>query len=199
MKARISTALAAAVLAIGFSAPASAATVTFGPFPDAAQMNPTADSTTGTVFENVVGSISGVRRSPWQGSAIDENDSTSYYTSVSGNSSASYDFGMSMREISFLWGSPDNYNDLDIILTGAGGTVTINGTQAQGPVAIGAQYVTISDVGLFDSVTFRSGRNAFEFANLETAQVPVPAALPLLVGALGGLGFAARRRKNKAA
>lgn len=31
---------------------------------------------------------------------------------------------------------------------------------------------------------------------LETAAVPVPAALPLLAAALGGLGFAARRRKG---
>lgn len=173
---------------------ASAATVVFGDFPDAAIMNPEADSTTGTVYENFTGSVSGIRRSPWQGSAIDENAASSYYTSVSAGSTATYVFGRLVPGISFLWGSPDSYNDLDIILSGGGATNTVNGAQAQGPVAIGAQFVTIWGDVAFDTVTFRSGQNAFEFANLQA--VPLPAAGWMLLAGVGGLAAMKRRRKS---
>ena len=187
---------ALAVLAIAVALPAQAAVVTFGPTPTEAKMNPLATATTGTVFQNVVGSVNGVRRSPWQGCGcgVGENDLDAYYTSVSGGATATYTFASSRTSLSFLWGSPDNYNDLEIVLVGGGGSEVINGTAAQGPVAIGAQFVTISDVGSFDKVIFRSGRNAFEFANL--AAVPLPATLPLALFALGGLGVLHRRRKS---
>lgn len=188
---------AAAALALAVAVPANAATVTFGTLPTAAKANPVADATTGTVFENVTGSIGGVRRSPWQGSSVDENAADSFYTSVSGRSSATYNFDSSRTSLSFVWGSPDTYNDLDIILSGGGGTVTVNGSQAFGTPGLLAEFVTISDVGQFSSVTFRSGSNAFEYANV--AAVPVPAALPLMVAGIAGLGIAGRRRRNKKA
>ena len=39
--------------------------------------------------------------------------------------------------------------------------------------------------------------NATLLATIEISQVPLPAAAPLLIAALGGLGFASRRRKKK--
>lgn len=200
MKNYMKTAVAAVAFSFALSASAHAVTVTFGPTPTVAMPNPLADATTGTVFENIVGSDPGVYRSPWQGgtSTINENDATAYYTSVSAQSSATYIFASMKNSISFLWGSPDDYNDLDIILSGGGGTVTVNGTDAQGPVAIEQQFVTLSDVGLFDTVTFRSGQNAFEYANL-TAAIPLPAGLPLLAAGLGVLGYVGRRKKSKKA
>lgn len=189
------SALSIGMLASSISAQAVTIDTT-GPIPGAAIANPLATATTGTVFENVVGSEDGVRRSPWQGSSVDENALDSFYTSVSGGGSATYNFGGTRTSISFLWGSPDGYNDLDIDLIGGGSTVTINGADVQGPVAIGQIFVKISDVS-FDEVVFRSGQNAFEYANVSAA-VPIPAALPLFATALLGLGLIGRRRRQKA-
>ena len=198
MTMNFKTMIAAGAVAFCAVTGANAATVTFGTLPAAAEANPFADDITGTVFENYVGSVNGVRRSPWQNSSVDEDAVDSFYTSVSGNSSATYNFDEDMGSISFVWGSPDTYNDLDIILSSGTETVTINGAQAFGTPGLLAEYVTITDVGAFDSVTFRSGSNAFEFANLSTTVVPLPAALPLLLVGVAGLGMVGRRRRNKA-
>lgn len=190
---RVSTVSRLAALATGMlfasALAASALVITPGATPGTDQPNPAADAITGTVFQNVSGSISGVRRTPWEGTPL---ASTGLYTSVSANSSATYVFGSAMKAVSFLWGSPDTYNNLDISLS-AGGTEIVNGALIQPPVAVGAKYVTLSGVGAFDSVTFRSGQNAFEFANLEATPVPLPAGVLLLGGALAGLGAVRRR------
>ena len=52
--------------------------------------------------------------------------------------------------------------------------------------------MTISGI-TFDEVTFSSGSNAFEYANL--AAVPLPAAGLVMLIALGGAAAAYRRRK----
>lgn len=156
------------------------------------QLNPLATATTGTVYENTTGSVSGLRRSPWEGSAFDQ---TGWYTSVSGDASATYDFASPQTSFSLIWGSPDNYNDLEIrLISGNQLIATINGTSAQPPVQIGAAYVTVSDVS-FDRLVFRSTTsNAFEFANFSVSRVPEPDSLALL--GLGLLGLGLRGRRN---
>ena len=197
---KLSLGAAAVALSVGIATSASAATITTELVTDTTPgevfANPFADDTTGSVFENVTGSIDNVRRSPWEGTIFFADG---LYTSVSGGSSATYDFDILQTGLSFVWGSPDNHNDLELILQGGGSTTTINGAQVQPPDAEGANLVTITGV-TFDRLIFSSGQNAFEFANLTTTPIPLPAPALLLLtgmGALGGVAALRRRREAK--
>jgi hypothetical protein len=170
--------------------------------------NPLATSKTavGTgVLENVIGNKctssaafdcqSGIyARSPWEGTAY---HATGQYTSISGGNQATYTPGGLFNQVSFVWGSPDTYNTLQIILSGPGGSTesiipsTTNGLLP--PAGSLAKFVIISAI-TFDTITFKSGTNAFEFANLTLTPVPLPAAGLLLLAGLGGVGLLSRRR-----
>ena len=194
------TAMAAAVFLASSVVASAASVVTSGVLPGEAILNPIASATTGAVYQNVTGSIGGLRRSPWQSSnsTVNYNDSDAWYSSVSGKSTATYDFGAKQKMLSFVWGSPDRYNDLDIDLIAGGTVLTLNGTDMVPPGVLGSTsaLVTISDI-LFDRVVFRSGGNAFEYANVvSTAAVPLPAAGLMLMGGLGGLRLVSRRRQK---
>jgi len=171
--------------------------------------NPLADSTTGFVAENVFGNSStfpNQRLSPWTG-IINVDDQSALYTAVSSDATATYSMtGNAMGVVSFIWGSPDTYNDLEITLSGGGTTTVINGADpalqpifpspglGRGAVLVTITYTTGAG---FDSITFKSvGLPAFEFANLTMAAVPLPASLPLLFAGLGGIAFMRSRSKK---
>ena len=50
----------------------------------------------------------------------------------------------------------------------------------------------------FGPDAYNAGIGSIEYTLTPTAAVPLPAALPLLLAALGGLGIAGRRRKTRA-
>lgn len=101
--------------------------------------------------------------------------------------------------ISFLWGSPDNYNTLtvntdagaSVFTAGALGILPVGGSQSQ------ANYVNFTPTGgatVITSLVFSSpNTNAFEIANVTA--VPEPGTYAMLLAGLGALGFVARRRK----
>lgn len=203
MTLRISTLALAAALALPVVG--EAATVSFSSLPAAVQANATADATTGTVYQNIYGSVSEIYRSPWEsaGSPISHNDPGALYTSVQGGATATYNVGNSTG-LSFVWGSPDTYNLLEFLL---GNTVIDSVTLGIGHNILPASWGTdsalasFSDIagGMFDAIRFSSGTNSFEFANLSStpAPVPVPAAGLLLITAIGGMAVV-RRRKQRA-
>lgn len=192
--------LCAGLLTVAMAGHAAAATFTLDFSLPAPILNPPATSTTGDVFQNVTGSVGGLRRSPWEDTAF-ENGA---YTSVSGGATATYAFGTTMKEIELMWGSVDTYNFIDFYLGATlvdtlGGTALITANPAAAPEASGFVVASIMAASPFDRIVIRSDTNAFEFGTLTATPVPLPPAILTLVAALAGLGVAGRRKRRLAA
>lgn len=151
---------------------------------------PAADAIIGIVDEAATGTIPGLRRDPFEGTAL----AGTTYTSIQGDASASYLTGPA-NVVSFIWGSPDVYNVVEFKLAGAL-VGSFDGTMGvRPPNGIGFANVVLTTGFLFDEIVFSSiTNNAFEIANLSVGQVPLPAGVWLFISALGGLGLLARRR-----
>jgi hypothetical protein len=192
---------AAAVAALAFAAPASAATVSFIGFVQNGDSytNIAPDAQSGDVDVNVTGSSDGLYADIYAGTDV----AGTPYNSVRTGGSLTYNLtGVAGSIFRFIWGTVDDYNTLTINNTGGGTEViggelikTLAGGVAQGVANV---IVEIKADSAFKSVTLTSSGNSFEhaFNPPELAPVPVPAAGLLLVAALGGLGVAARRRKS---
>lgn len=200
MKSLLKTLICVASAALLFTASAQAATVSIATDdPVAALPVFPASATSGTVHQNVTGSVGGVRRSPWDTVAGLEN---SAYTSISGNAWASYVFQSAMNSLTFMWGSVDLYNSIAFYNNGSLLNETIVGQDALNAGATqGSDFViaTILTNGLFNEIRFLSDTNAFEIANIEVSAVPLPAALPLYGAGMALMGFLGWRKRKAAA
>ena len=114
-----------------------------------------------------------------------------------------FNLGGDVNYFGFLWGSVDTRNTVSLFNDGnqvfsfnGNGFIPNNGDQSQ------SIYVNIfgDNDGVFDEIRFSSNGIAFEIDNAGygtvevPAEVPVPAALPLMASALALFGFGARRR-----
>ena len=134
-------------------------------------------------------------------------DLTNYLST--GTGSITLNFATDQSYFGVLWGSVDNYNTIqfldngaivksftgDDIFGGASGDQGVNGTL----------YVNFDATAgtVFDQVKFLSSSNAFEIDNVAFGQTPrtpapEPITLSLFGAGLAGLGFARRRKANKA-
>jgi hypothetical protein len=109
-------------------------------------------------------------------------------------STATMSFSGGAREVSFLWGSPDSYNVLEI--NGSTFTNALLGTSLTGDRSVGVYLTIKADAGdTINSLTFKSNSNAFEVDNFRVTAVPEPGTYALMLAGLGALGFMAKRRK----
>lgn len=123
--------------------------------------------------------------------------STGGYWSIDPTTSSGLiSFSTALSSVSFLWGSPDTYNSLDVLLSG-GGTQSIvpfagNGSNSN------TRYVTLSAAAgtSITGLSFASSNFAFEVDNLYVTAVPEPETYALMLAGLAAVAFVARRRKS---
>lgn len=151
-------------------------------------------STSGSVSSPITGSVSGVRLAPLTVGA------SAPYSVISTGGSATISFAAPVSAFSFVWGSPDDYNFLDIVANNASATFsgtnlgTLAGFTANGSNANTRLFTVAGNGGtLIKSLTFRSNGIAFEVA---AAPVPAPGTAWLLLAGLMGLIGLGRRRER---
>ncbi len=199
--------VAAAVLSLGVASPALCATIT-NVAPDLATLAPSSVTlpigSSWIVPPDQVSGTNGIARSPFEDLGAGNYDSIPYFSVGNNHGPALAQLLLSSAQntLSFLWGSPDDYNFVTLInraLTmGDPNFALVVGLNDLTNPPLGGSATFVSIAGFtFDKVEFYSGAVSFEFANITTtapAPVPLPAGGLLLVGALGGLA-ALRRRK----
>lgn len=99
------------------------------------------------------------------------------------------------------------FNSSNVALTGAltslgnfaGGSVTGDSTAQTLVLALGAATANTLTLRLDFTANFNTnGTNTAEFLNAQLQPVPLPAAFPLMMAGVAGLGFAARRKRAAA-
>ena len=218
--------LLGAVIALGLSTAANAASITILPPGD---IGPPAGYGTGATFDTVAAQPYGstassgsfldggaafsgsgvVMNNGGQGSlglyATPYGDATNYLAVLGGGSEQ---IAFSSLETSFglYWGSVDTYNSLTFY-NGNVSVATISGADVDPPLEANCGqtqyasngYVLISALPQFDRVVAASSSNSFEFDNVVAggaSAVPEPSTWAMLLLGFAGLGYAGFRRSK---
>jgi len=109
--------------------------------------------------------------------------------------------------ISFIWGSIDAYNTLDVLDAGGGILASFTGSSVTVPpdgdqsdpatnrlvklTFTGAERTSV------DRLRFSSTQNAFEFDNVAVGAVPEPGTWMLMLMGMAAVGFSMRRKEKQ--
>jgi hypothetical protein len=167
---------------------------------------PNSVSGTGTFTNSAMGSIGSQQQSPWTGSATPGATYSCVDCAMTppgtGPETVTYNNTAGTTTFSILWGTPDSYNNLELIGS-LGDTFNITGSTLAASAGIqpstSFDWVTFTITGetLASVQLSDNGTAAFEYADVTFT--PLPAALPLFAGGLGMIGLLGRRRKRKGA
>lgn len=186
---RIQFLAAAAVLSL-VAGGAQASTITFITTDIPADNFTAPNSNTGGTV-TATGSVGGQFASPF-------GDDTSPYVAVQSGSAT---YNLAGNSLSLVFGSPDSYNTISFVNSAGQVFDTFTPGVGAGAALTTTSFLTIRADGNFSSVQFSSGQPAFEFSNVSVSSVPLPASAPMFGAALlalGGLGYAAKRKKAAA-
>jgi hypothetical protein len=218
--------LLGAVVALGLSTAANAASITILPPGD---LGPPNGYGAGATFTSVVAQPYGstassgsfvdgsatfsgtgvVMNNGGQGSdglyATPFGDATNYMAVLGGGSEA-ISYSSAMNSFGLYWGSVDTYNSLTFYkgnilvetITGFDVAPPMNANGGQTDYASNG-YVLISALPQFDRVVATSSSNSFEFDNVDaggTSPVPEPSTWAMILIGFAGLGYASFRRSK---
>lgn len=212
------TALMTTGIALAMTVTANAATVSYER--DAAALAAAAGTTSnslaggtwvGTAPSERTGSVGGSHRSPYQPGA---GEATNPYFAVGPahvTNVATLAFTSLQSTFSFLWGSVDDHNEVELCNNTGCETIDTAVLSAQLPgyqSGLAQIYITITNIlggAGFNSISFITTvpQNAFEWAAMQSTprvdgEVPLPLSVLLLGSGLLGLGFLGRKQRKAA-
>ncbi len=147
------------------------------------------------------GTMASVQTTSKSWAYLQPQGTTGAYLVVSGSSGSSGSATIDTHDLtsySFVWGSPDTFNDVTVYDTD-GTTAQYSGSnlasqfglKANGNNAETGLFTITATQGSIDHVVLQSSGVAFEIA----APVPEPETYALMLGGLGALAFVSRRRR----
>ena len=117
---------------------------------------------------------------------------------------ATYDLGGSYKNLSFYWGSIDDYNTVEFFDANGVSLGSKTGAQIPDAPADGSQGNMLNNRRVFfnfagdtaASIRFSSSKIAFELDDIATTAVPEPAVWGTMLVGFGFVGATLRRRRN---
>lgn len=207
---KLNLTLCAAALAIAAVAQPASAAITIsvapgtmpysGPTPTFDFETATPQATGGTIAP---GSVPGIRAQPF-------GSTGNYWSIAPADGPGLLDLSAygALNSISFIWGSIDTYNTLEVLDAANGVLAVFTGSDANNPAngnqtlpasnALVTLLLTGAEVNTATRLRLSSTQNAFEVDNFAINAVPEPGTWAMMLLGFAGIGLSMRRKRSSA-